>query len=433
MGVREHRVRDGSSGWADRAGEIRREVVTHLRASFGEALDEHEREDIAQEAIEALLRHERSGHELDQPTAYAKKAAWRDAQDLIRAKRSSTGKAIDPQGYVLQGVADARPGPEARLMARAELSRAIEVAERLKPEQQLVYRARFVEELSPREACKRFGIGRPTYYWRLNAAVEKVERSLRPERFAQLERQLIGAYVAGTATPREVRRARRLIEADPHAAALARELLTLHRGAAAALPAPVLDQAADLSLFERAGHSLASLRDRVFGSDHSPEQIAAQLGGSGAGRAAGVGLGGVAAHFGALGGAGKLALACLGAGAVTTACILGGVLPGDPPERARAVEESPAPRRASPAPNPALVERLPSPDEPATETQERKAPATSDADETTASDSVSPAVSPEAPAVEQEFGVASAAPAPSAADAPGGTASSTDVQQEFGP
>jgi RNA polymerase sigma factor (sigma-70 family) len=436
-----HRRHASSPGdWSEQADEIFGAVVSHLRASFRDSLNEHDLEDLAQDALAEIHRRALSGEEIHEPKAFAKRVAWRDARDLLQQRRTVPS---DPQGRLLQAAEDPGHDPEARLIGRAELARAIEAAERLTPEQQAVYRSKFFEQLKPRETCKRLGLARQTYYSRLNAAVSAVEESLEPGRFAELARELLRGYLAGTSTPAERRRARRLMAADPTVAALARELRDLHQGAAAVLPVPVIDRAGDASLIDRALNALGALRDRLvgLGGDHGGEQLAGRLQSGGAGRGVGAAGTGLVAQLGLAGGAGKLALSCFVTGAAITACVAAGVLPAprvpglggdDEPTAIAGRSRHPLGGRL-PAPNPDLVTPAPKAGQfdrtPVSRTPKTDGSASGAGEQS----STSPSLEPSTPPVEQEFGVAAAAPSPSPANAPGGAASQKDVQREFGP
>ena len=423
-----------NGAWAEAAEEIRVAVIRHLRASFQGSLNEHDFEDLAQETLIEIHCRVVAGDEVRDPRAFAKRVAWRKARDMVQGRRAAPS---DPQDRVLTELSDEGGDPEARLLVRAELARAIEAAERLTTAQQVVYRSRFVEQLTPRETCRRLRLNRQTYYSRLKAAVSAVEETLEPERFAALERELLSGYLAGTSNASERRRARRLLAADPHAVALFRELRELHQGAAAVLPVPIVDRAGDLSIGERMLGAFDSLRDRLGGAGGDPlaEQAVSQLSGTGAGRAAGTAGGGMLAKLGLAGGTGKLVASCVAGGAVATVCVATGIAPflGGSVDRDGAAAQR---RAESSNPRPVAV-----PDRVATETKAVAAPParTRRREKTTREEarngpaSVSPAVDPATPPVEQEFGVAAAAPAPNPANRPGGAASQEDVQQEFGP
>lgn len=426
-------TRPVGTGWSDGAKQIAAAVVLHLRASFKGALNEQDFEDLAQEALLEIHRRRVAGEPIRDLAAFAKRVAWRDARDLVQNRCVSPS---DPQGRLLNSVEDRAADPEARLIARAELARAIEAAERLTPEQQLVYRSRFVEQLKPRESCRKLGLSRQTYYFRLRSAMSAVQEALEAERFASIERELIGAYLAGTSSAAEGRRARRLLAADPHAAALARQLRDLHHGAAAALPLPAMDRIPDPSILDRLAGAIADGRDRLVatGGDHGSEQIATQLSASGAARAGGAGAGGVIAQFGLAGGAGKIVASCLATGAAATACVAAGVLPAPSLSgRGEAEKQVPSARESSaqlePAPKPAAPAQPSQVDEPPPAPPGETPPA-----EEPPPEPVEP-VDSTTPAGEQEFGVASAATTSSSVS--GGASSSgggdgSPARREFG-
>jgi RNA polymerase sigma factor (sigma-70 family) len=424
------------TGWSDSAKQIAAAVVRHLRASFKGSLNEEDFEDLAQEALLEIHRRELAGERIRDPGAFAKRVAWRDARDLLQNRCVSPS---DPQGRLLNSVEDSGGDPEARLIARAELARAIEAAERLTPEQQLVYRSRFVEQLKPRESCRMLGLSRQTYYFRLRSAVSAVQEALEADRFASIERELIGAYVAGTSNAGERRRARRLLGADPHAAALARELRDLHHGAAAALPLPAVHRVPDPSIFDRVGTALGGARDRLLasGSDHGSEQIATPLSTSGAARGGGAGAGGVMAHLGLAGGAGKVFASCLATGAAATTCAVTGVLP-----TVHLGSGSPDPRPAPRVEHAASASAALRPPTPTADAQVSQPPADSNATPTpspaprVATDpTTTTAIAPSAPPSQQEFGVASAATTTSSSSGGGSAAGGgggSPAQREFG-
>lgn len=425
----------GNGDWAETADEVRAAVIRHLRASFRGSLNEHDFEDLAQETLIEIHCRVAAGEEVRDPRAFAKRVGWRKARDMVQGRRASPS---DPQDRILTELPDDGGDPERRLLVRAELARAIEAAERLTLAQQIVYRSRFVERLTPRETCRTLKLNRQTYYSRLKAAVSAVEQSLEPDRFSALERELLSGYLAGTSSRSERRRARRLLAADPHAVALLRELRDLHQGAAAVLPVPVVEHATDLSLGERFFGAFDSLRDRVgaTGGDPLVEQTVSQLYGSGAGRAAGAAGGGTLAKLGLAGGTGKMIASCVAGGAVATVCVATGVAPFLGSGEGR--DPAPVERRGEAlTPRPVVL-----PDRLAAETAsvqverpKHREQTTTPREEKASSEptSVSPNVDPATPPVEQEFGVASAAPQPDPASSPGGAASQKDVQQEFGP
>ncbi len=195
----------------------RRRMVSYLRRRYSKGISREDVEDLVQEALIEVFVRRRRGERIKNPIAYMRAVAWRDARDLLRARREI---AIDPSDQVLAGVADPSSPPEERLDDRAELARAIEAIEQLESNHRAAYRARFIEELSTKEACRRFSLPSSTYHHRLRRAIETVQARLESKRFAA---KLLAAYVAGIASRAERRRAERLIRNDPRSAALARE------------------------------------------------------------------------------------------------------------------------------------------------------------------------------------------------------------------
>src|SRR6266540_2313459 len=108
--------------------DLVREVISHLRVHFGDALTAEEREDLAQSAYCDLLGKERAGEVIDAPLALVKRIAWRDARDLLRDRREA---ATDPSAPLFFALRDPGATPERRLLARAALARAVEAVEEL--------------------------------------------------------------------------------------------------------------------------------------------------------------------------------------------------------------------------------------------------------------------------------------------------------------
>ncbi len=209
-------------------------VLVHLRAHFNGALSVDDREDLAQSAYCELLEKERGGEAVEAPLALMKQIAWRDARDLLRDRREA---ATDPSAELFRNLQDPAPGPEARLLTRAALARALEALDQLGGAEKAAYCARVVDGLAPRQACLRLGLPRSTYCHHLKRAIDAFQATLNDARFRAVELTLLAAYIAGIASLSERRRAERLINADPHAAAVARRLRRLREGATGTHPA----------------------------------------------------------------------------------------------------------------------------------------------------------------------------------------------------
>lgn len=416
-------------------------VVSYLRARFRGSLSDADIEDLAQGTCEVVLRKQRAGERIGDLAGLMRTIAWRDARDLIRDRREV---AADPQDGSFAALEDLGAPADHLLDNRAELARAIEAVEQLEPEHRAAYRARFVDELSTRDACERLGLPRSTYHHRLRKAVDAVQATLDPCGLAEMQMQLLGAYVSGIASRAERLRAERLIRSDPHSAAVVRELRGAHESTAAALAPVAIEVDVAASALERLGALPGRIRDGLAGLvGRSPEGSDAALGSaiaSGGGRGAGVAASGALAS---LGGAGKVAIACLGAGAAAGACVVTGVVPGIGGGAERPAREIDRPEREVVLPVAVEDPVRPLPHSPAPAGGEQATPA-SEPEEKVQKDAEAPVesspVEASAPPVQQEFGVAAAA-APATTSTSGSTASSggdvggggSAVQQEFGP
>lgn len=304
-----------------------RALIAYLRARFRGALTEEDFEDLAQEAWTAVLRRRAAGKPIDDVVALMRSIAWRDARDRIRDRRDA---AVDPSDQLFERTEDACASPLDQLSSRAELARAIEAVEQLPTDQRAAYRARFVDGLSTRSACKRLGLPRSTYHHRLRRAVETVEETLDPERFSELQSKLVSAYVAGVASGSERRRAERLVRTDPEAAATARELRRAHEAAAVGAAPVALEPERPAGIFERLAALPGKARDVIAGAGERGAEaadLASPALASGGTRGAGTAATGVLAKLAGIGGAGKAALACVGTTAAATACVAAGVVP----------------------------------------------------------------------------------------------------------
>jgi DNA-directed RNA polymerase specialized sigma24 family protein len=208
-------------GASQSPGDLVRAVVVHLRVHFNGTLSHEDHEDLAQSAYCELLAKGRRGERIEAPLALLKRIAWRDAQDLLRARREVP---TDPSATTLGSLPDTRFGPEERLLKRAELARALASLARLNALEAAAYRANVLEGLCAEEACSRIGRRPSVYFGYLRAARSALEATRSEEHFAPIERALLDSYLAGLGSASERRGARQLIDADPHAAALARRL-----------------------------------------------------------------------------------------------------------------------------------------------------------------------------------------------------------------
>lgn len=394
-------------------------VARYLRRCFDGSLNRQDYEDLAQDAYRQLLELEHGGEEIHDRLELMKTIAWRDARDQLQSQ--SLPRPIAPDSPLLSEARLAAPEPDERIDERAELARAIEAVEELPCAAQAAYRARVVDGLSIAEAASRLGVHRATLCRQVRAAVETVA-AVRTASGAELaRRRILSVYIAGVASARERRRAERLLAADPRAVAVARELRRLHEGAAAAIPAEVVDRTTHPSIIDHVVALSQAARDRItgVGSDQSFGDVATQASSSGTARGAGAGAGGALAHLAGSATTAKIVATCLAGGAAAATCAVTGVVPAvhldsgspkPPPTPAHRVVQSAPPPEIGPPPTATQTTPSPSHTEPAPSPQpDPQVTTTTTPTTTTTTTTTTTPIAPSTPPAQQEFGVASAA------------------------
>ena len=411
-------------------------VAGYLRRCFAGSLSRHDCEDLAQDAYRQLLELEQAGEEIRDRLELMKTIAWRDARDRVQGQAHP--RPADPGGALLSRLQAAEPELEERIDQRAELALAIEAVEGLPPGAQAAYRARVIEGLSIAEAARRLGVHRATLCRQVRAAVEAVA-AVRTASGAELAcRRVLSVYIAGVASARERRRAERLLAEDPRAVAIARELRRLHEGAAAAIPAGVVDRATHPSPLDHLAALAQGARDWItgVGSDRSFGELATQASSSGTARGAGAGAGGALAHLTGSATTAKIVTACLASGAAATTCAVTGLLPpvhlgsspGPRPPAHRVAHAAP-PTRTGPPTTASETTPSPPPPEPA------PAPAPGPAPTPPPTTTTTTPIAASTPPAEQEFGVASAATttsSPAAGGSSGAGGGGSTAKRQFG-
>lgn len=392
-------------------------VRRHLRIESRAAIDRQTEEDLAQGAYVELLEARAAGKKIDNPVAWMKRAAWRDFLDSRKVKQA---EPHDPQALVF---ANATAAESDGMAERSDIARLNAALQQLPKVKQHAYRLRVIDEWPVAKICEALKIPRSTFYLYVSEAKKVAEDVWSREDLEPGTRDLLGRYALGLVERlEELRAVKHLLKNDAVALARYRELCDLHRGAAAALPAPALDQVA--SLGDRLGAAFQSLRDRLPGGGGQPEEVAGALAASGGGRAAGAGGAGVLALLGGSGA--KLAVGCLAAGGITAACIATGVLPGGGSEETRAKSpEAARERTTAPAAN---LDRLAA----ATNTEPKVTPkreSTGGGGEETTS---APAPAPAPTSAPTESDVAGQTGTPAPAPAPAAAPTSSEVNDQLG-
>lgn len=428
--------------------EIVEKTIAHLRVRFGITYSRSEREDLAHEAYVRLLEYRDRGGEIRAPLAAVKRSAVNLGFD--QANRERREPAEDPMSdRFLSEVAGG--APDGIVAGRIALARAIDAASTLPPEQQAVYRALVIDELTPAKARRRLGMAPSTFFKYRKRAFDWVTDALLADQDSEAGRErtrLLTAYEYGTCTDAERARVRRLLKADPSVRPQLVSIREGHRAVAISLPALALhgDNAeATAGVLERLAAATGRVRDALAGplqrGGAEVGETTAAIATSGAGRGAGAVGAGLLAKFGALGGGTQAAIACLAGGAVVTTCVATGILSGSNPSSGDGERERPRAERAGePRPAPAAAGVVPTQvgdSEPAPAPQppdrERDSSGEEDAE---ASARPEPVLEESAPAVQQEFtpdsaGVPVSGAAADTNDSNG--ASAGTVREEFGP
>ena len=182
------------------------------------------------------LAYSARGNEVREPAAFLRTVVSRAA--LKRLSRGSVANSSPTRAKDVFDLVAVEGDPERALQARLETAWLAEALDGLSGGSAPVYGARFVDELDARDRLEAARLSlRPTYFRRLQAATSKVEAVMgAEERIGAEQRALVRTHVLGIGSKRVARRARRLIQSDPAVAAEARELRSLHRGAALLLP-----------------------------------------------------------------------------------------------------------------------------------------------------------------------------------------------------
>lgn len=426
------------------AGALREAAAREARVM---GLSQEDSEDVAQDAYAALLVQCGRGYEAHDPRGLIKRISRRAAIKKVERQRE---QPFDPDAPLFVAQAEVS-GVDEAYASRVDLATAAEALAQLGEGQRRAYKLK-LERTSWQHATKVLGCSKSQYFERAKLAGQYVGEALAGENraFNKATRLLINAFVleSESLSAEERRRARALIERDPHAAALARELRRGHEALGAALPPVAIHEAIEPGLFERLGAAVGRLKDQLtgaFGSGREGAEAAAtQAIASGGTRGAGAaGAGGVAGVLGA--GGAKIAAVCGGA-AATVACVAAvapDVLPGggekaeaERPDVVRQVRDE------RPARTPELLPSQVGHEETATAPEaDRKAKdgggGAANGSEPAAEPAPEPVVEETAPASTQQFGVEAAA-TPATGPAPADTndsdgASAGTVRQEFGP
>lgn len=253
--------------------EEHRAAVLAMLAKRFPRFDEEERLGLYHEAWVRALAKRGRGESIDSLRAYLLATAGAEAMNAATRRRPPL--PLGPEDPLLGGLADDRPGVEDEVVVRDQARLARELIDSLDERQRAVLKLRWDVGMSPSEVRAALGLS-PRQYQRLaeEGAIAIAERvgELEDGTWSRQQRSLLAACLVqvtcegevrdGIATPAQRRRAQRLVESDPHVAALYAEMRAATRRAAALLPLPAL-VAADSSLAAPLGEVVAALRERA--------------------------------------------------------------------------------------------------------------------------------------------------------------------------
>ncbi len=426
--------------WHDRASrlhdELRRPATGLVRRAFGSTFGADEIDDIYSSAWLGTLRAlERKHHQMDDEEVrkYLLTAVANHASKEIRRRRRKPIAPLDAAGSVAE-VADT---PEDTATGNEQSRITRDVLASLPERRRAVMLLRYGWGLEPKEVCGMVkGLSPRAYRKEITRGVEEVTRRMRlveAGRWCADREDVLTAFAAGTADDHQKLQAEQHLSHCRHCTEFVGKLSSHLHDIGSALAVPGAIGALDGSgMLERLGDILDRGRDAMVGAGTRADSASEAISSASAMRGGGTVGAGVLAKLAGLGGAGKLAAACLTGGVAATACVAAGLTPnpidvggaGDVVPKiervvSRSVEASDvrdvlASAEASAEP-PAVS---PSESEPTSEPREVVDPVA--------------VVAPTAPPTEQEFGVASGA-VPAAAPASAGGGGGGAVAQEFGP
>lgn len=245
--------------------ECHRAAVLGMLAKRFRRLDEDERLAIYHDAWARVLAKRERGERIESLRAYLLATAGAEALHVL--SRGKIPTPVGPDDPRLTGLHDSAPPLEEQVVNRDQARIARSLLDTLDERQRDVLKLRWDLQLSGAEVRTALGLTQRQYR-RLaeegaTAIAERVEE-LESGQWSRRTRSLLVACLVevtrdgqrrvGIASRRQRDEAQRLLESDPHVAALYAEVRRSVRGAAALLPLPVF-------AFDQGGSSVARLAE----------------------------------------------------------------------------------------------------------------------------------------------------------------------------
>src|SRR4051794_30081829 len=241
--------------------EHRGEVLAMLRREFPRFRADVD--ELYQQAWIEFLELRATGATIANPRALLHKIAWRAARARVRRMKP---ELHEPQSGVLLDVPDQDPTPDEHAQVRIDADAVRVVVESLDDRHAAALKLRFDYGLSSREVQRVLGLSPKRLEKIVTEAYAELSAQLGPDPDADTtpwlrrQRSLLLACEAGVATSRQVRRAQRVVDADPRCRVMLAEMRATFRGLAQLLPMPVVvEDERHLSRLQSAFDRLAEL------------------------------------------------------------------------------------------------------------------------------------------------------------------------------
>lgn len=227
-----------------------REAVLTMLATRFSSLRSDEHEEICQEAFLKFLAQRRAGRTIEHPRTYLQQVAAHDALLVVAHRKHAT--SVAPDDDILVEIPDGGPATEERVLTADEARLARELLETLEPRHRDLFKLRFDLDLDPPDIRKALKLSMRQYKRLAKEAAQEISDKVidyRAGGWSRKQRSLLTACLLQTvaddgtstafASPTQRAEAARLLQEDPHVAALYAELRPVLRRAALLAPLPV--------------------------------------------------------------------------------------------------------------------------------------------------------------------------------------------------
>jgi DNA-directed RNA polymerase specialized sigma24 family protein len=235
--------------------------------------DEDERLAIYHDAWVRVIAKRERGEEIESLRAYLLATCAAEALHVVSRSRVPT--PVDPDEPLLTSIADGQAPVDEQVVVKDQVRLARDLIDSLDSRQRDVLKLRWDLQLRGPEVRAALGLTRRQYQRIAEegaAAIAQRVEELQDGTWSRRQRSLLMACLVrvtadgetreGIATTRQRREAQRLLETDPHFAALYAEVRSALKRAAAFLPLPLLVGGGDASAFARVVEAGSDIRER---------------------------------------------------------------------------------------------------------------------------------------------------------------------------